>query len=124
MLRKCPLTYLYPEVCEKHPGKDGGDEQEQGMDAEVDGGVDVPVGAVVREHPVGTAVRLQVTSSSWKPGNEWMNECLTTHQNKNKIGYWCQTNGIYIKKLKSDTRKWMNEWMIEWMNEWMNEWIN
>ena len=70
MLRKCPLTYLYPEVCEKHPGEDGGDEQEQGVDAEVDGGVDVPVGAVVREHPVGTAIRLQVTLSSWKPGHE------------------------------------------------------
>ena len=31
--------------------------------------------------------------------NEWMNECLTTPQCKNKIGYWV-LNGI--EKLKSN----------------------
>ena len=29
--------------------------------------------------------------------NEWMNECLTTPQHKNKSAIGCQTNDIYIK---------------------------
>ena len=30
---------------------------------------------------------------------EWINECLTTPQHKNKSAIGGQTNGIYIKKL-------------------------
>ena len=32
--------------------------------------------------------------------NEWINECLTTPQHKNKSAIGCQTNGIYIKRFK------------------------
>ena len=28
---------------------------------------------------------------------EWLNDCLTTPQHKNKSAIGCQTNGIYIK---------------------------
>ena len=35
---------------------------------------------------------------------QWMNECLTTPQHKNKLAVGCQTNRIYIKRFS------FNEW--------------
>ena len=50
-------------------------------------------------------ITLHCTKSRSPSILKWMNECLTTPQHKNKSAIGCQTNGIYIKRTKSNVYK-------------------